>query len=88
VGKRGRPYTKASCDFIAIVSIDGEKKLVGVECKARVASGIHQRERDHRKYLSRFHSTSPTSISSNLYIVLEASPEDFHIYADSSHEAI
>ncbi len=31
VSKRGRPYAKASCDFVAAISIDGEKKLAGVE---------------------------------------------------------
>ncbi len=60
VGKKGRPYAKASCDFIAVVNIDGEKKLVGVECKARVTPGTQQRERDHSVYLSRFHSTPNT----------------------------
>ncbi len=57
MGRQGRKYAKASCDFIAGVMVDGEKKLVGVECKARVTAGTMQRECEHRDYLSRFYNT-------------------------------
>jgi len=96
VSRRGRPSAKASCDFVAVANINGERKLVGVECKARLTPATQQRERDHREFLSRFHSTNPTSSNStsttnggaDLYSVLEATPEEFHIYVDSSHEAV
>ena len=34
VGKMNEMYVKALCDFVASAVIDGEKQLVGVECKA------------------------------------------------------
>jgi hypothetical protein len=54
-------YAKASCDFIAGAEIDGEKMLVGVECKARVTPATHQRERCHSEFLFRFRATSTSS---------------------------
>ncbi len=85
VSRRGRPSAKASFDFVAVANINGERKLVGVECKARLTPATQQRERDHREFLSRFHSTNPTSSNStsttnggaDLYSVLEATPEEF-----------
>jgi hypothetical protein len=38
VGKREEIYSKASFDFIAVATVEGEKCLVGVECMARVTS--------------------------------------------------
>jgi hypothetical protein len=54
VGKEGEAYAKASCDFIAVATVENEKVLVGVECKARVTPGTHQKERRHADFLSRF----------------------------------
>jgi hypothetical protein len=98
VSRRGRPSVKASCDFVAVTNINGERKLIGVECKARLTPATQQRERDHREFLSHFHSRNPTSSNStsvsttnggaDLYSVLEATLEDIHIYIDSSHEAV
>ncbi len=58
VGKSNEMFIKASCDFVAGAVIDGEKQLVGVECKARVTSGTHQRERAHTEFLSHFNNMS------------------------------
>jgi hypothetical protein len=97
VGKKDEMYAKASCDFVAGIVIAGEKQLVGVECKARVTPRIHQREREHAVFLSRFmnlctssttsYSSSATS-SAELYTVICVDSEDFHLYVDSSHEAV
>jgi hypothetical protein len=110
VGKSNEMFIKASCDFVAGAVIDGEKQLVGVECKARVTPGTHQRERAHTEFLSHFNNMSlmnttttttttttaspaaPTGTTSSrgteLYSVLEAASVDFHVYINSSHEAV
>jgi len=97
VGKCSMMHAKASCDFIAIVVIDGEKKLVVVECKARATPSTQQQERAHTDVLSRFQvaaagtstrSASATSTSSRFFTVIEASASNFHMYVDSSHEAV
>jgi hypothetical protein len=94
VGKIGEPYAKASCDFIAVaVSPEGEKILVGVECKARVTPGTHQREREHAEFLSHFQQNGSANVSTargtELYTVIDAaSAGDFRSYIDSSHEAV
>lgn len=41
VAKRDEVYAKASCDFVAGAVIEGERQLVGVDCKARVTPGTH-----------------------------------------------
>lgn len=65
VGKMNEMYVKALCDFVASAVIDGEKQLVGVECKAsRVTPGTHQRERAHTEFLSRFINTLSLSLVS------------------------
>jgi len=107
VGKEGEAYAKASCDFIAVATVEHVKVLVGVECKARVTPGTHQRERGHADFLSRFQhslslststssSTSTTTLgntsnpcsNTELYTVIDAQSTNFHLYIDSSHEAI
>jgi hypothetical protein len=67
VGLVGKEDAKASCDFIAVATVEHVKVLVGVECKAWVTPGTHQRERGHADFLSRFqHSLSlSTSTSSS-----------------------
>jgi hypothetical protein len=42
VSRRGRPSAKASCDFVAVANINGERLLVGVECKARLTPATQQ----------------------------------------------
>jgi hypothetical protein len=75
------------------VSPEGEKRLVGVECKARVTAGMHQREREHAEFLSHFQQNGSANVSTargtELYTVIDAaSAGDFHSYIDSSHEAV
>jgi len=89
VGNKHELHAKASCDFVAGAVIEGEEQLVGVECKARVTPRTDQREREHALFLSRFQHTSTSSTSTNqLYTILHADTEDFHLYIDSSHEAV
>jgi hypothetical protein len=90
VGKKHELYSKASCDFIAGAVIGGEEQLVGIECKARVTPRTDQREREHALFLSRFQhiSTSTASTTNQLYTIVHADTEDFHLYVDSSHEAV
>jgi hypothetical protein len=96
VSKEGEAYAKASCDFIAVATVENEKVLVGVECKARVTPGTHQRERRHAEFLSRFQEgvslSSPSSAgtsNSELYTVIDAAvATNFHDYVDAPHEAV
>jgi hypothetical protein len=69
---------------------------VGIECKARVTLGTHQRERAHTELLSRFQgmSLSPSNTGTavggapELYTIISALSTDFCAYIDSSHEAV
>ncbi len=104
VSKEGEAYAKASCDFIAVATVENEKVLVGVECKVRVTPSTHQRERRHADFLSRFQqgvslsissstppaTTGTTSSTSNkeIYTVIDAASTAFHDYVDASHEAV
>jgi hypothetical protein len=69
VAKRDELYAKTSCDLVAGAVIEGERQLVGAECKARVMPGTHQQERIHYAFLSHFQSSMimsmPTSISTS-----------------------
>ncbi len=96
VAKRNKNYAKASCDFVAADTIEEETLLVGIECKARVTLGTHQRERAHTELLSRFQgmSLSPSNTGTavggapELYTIISALSTDFCAYIDSSHEAV
>jgi hypothetical protein len=63
VAKQDELYVKASCDFVTCAVVEGERQLVGVECKAQVTPGTYQRERIHAEFLSQFHSMSISSSS-------------------------
>jgi hypothetical protein len=55
VAKNDEADVKASCDFVAVAVIDGEKHLVGIECKARVTPCTHEQEMRQAEFLSHFH---------------------------------
>ncbi len=103
VSKEGEAYAKPSYDFIAVATVENEKVLVRVECKAWVTQGTHQRERRHADFLSRFQQSVSLSISSStstmmgsttstsnteMYKVIDAASTAFHDYVDASYEAV
>lgn len=90
VGKHGELYAKASTDFIGVGVIDGVETLFAVECKARLAPGTHQHEREHAELLSRGKqfSSSSSTVGRELYTIIEASSGDYHKYITSTHEAV
>ncbi len=86
VAKNDEAYVKASCDFVAVAVINGEKHLVGIECKARVTPGTHQQEMRQAEFLSHFHRAGDHQ--QQTYTLVQAASSDFHIYVDSPHEAV
>jgi hypothetical protein len=63
VEKMNERCAKASCDFVAGAVIEGRKCLVGIECKARLAPGTLQHERDHAEFLCRFEGVNLSTSS-------------------------
>ena len=81
LGKTGSLYAKASCDFVAGVLIDGDEEIVGIECKARVTGGTAQREHMLAESLNGFMDFMDTE----LFTVIEATSNDYHLYIDSTY---
>ncbi len=72
---------------IAVATVEGERCLVGIECKARVTPATQNRERAQAELLSRFQTTaSSTSTSTTSIFCSSATSTTSTSYTGSSRE--
>ncbi len=77
-------YAKASLDFMAVVTIENRKCLVGVECQARVTSATQQRERAQAELLSRLQSPTSTCSASTSSSTSHRSSRELYAVIDAA----
>mmetsp|Transcript_7145 Transcript_7145/g.10465 ORF Transcript_7145/g.10465 Transcript_7145/m.10465 type:complete len:544 (+) Transcript_7145:549-2180(+) len=86
VQKKEQPHEKTTIDFVAIKETsDGDRKLIGVEMKARLRNKTLQAQQE-RARLQALHLSSGSS--SQKYFTLKARDPEIRSYIKSSHEII